>query len=106
MRATRLPERTLSKIAGEVERRKDRLVNLLRDLVQVPSVTGQEGDAQSLVRDELRGMGLDVVTLHPDVDKLRESLRKHVETLRGIRDRREPKPGELARVYLEEEFEY
>jgi len=41
-----------------------------------------------------------------DVDKLRESLRKHVEILREIRDRREPKPGELAQIYLEEEFEH
>ena len=41
-----------------------------------------------------------------DVDKLRESLRKHVEILREIHGRREPKPGELAQIYLEEEFEY
>ena len=41
-----------------------------------------------------------------DVDKLKESLRKHIENLREIRGRREPKPGELAQVYLEEEFEY
>jgi len=41
-----------------------------------------------------------------DVDKLRESLRKHVEILREIRDRRVPKPGELAQIYLEEEFEH
>jgi len=33
-------------------------------------------------------------------------LRKHIETLREIRGRREPKPGELAQAYLEEEFEY
>ena len=33
-------------------------------------------------------------------------MRKHVEILREIRGRREPKPGELAQVYLEEEFEY
>ena len=41
-----------------------------------------------------------------NVDKLRESLREHVENLREIHGRREPKPGELAQVYLEEEFEY
>ena len=41
-----------------------------------------------------------------DVDKLRESLRKHVEILREVRDRRESKPGELAQIYLEEEFEH
>ena len=40
-----------------------------------------------------------------DVDKLKESLRKHVKTLKGIHGRREPKPGELAQAYLEEEFE-
>jgi len=41
-----------------------------------------------------------------DAGKLRESLRKHIETLREIRGRREPKPGELVQAYLEEEFEY
>ena len=40
-----------------------------------------------------------------DVEKLRESLRKHVEKLKGLSSRREPKPGELAETYLEEEFE-
>ena len=40
-----------------------------------------------------------------DVEKLRESLRKHVETLKKIPGRIEPKTGELAQVSLEEEFE-
>ena len=40
-----------------------------------------------------------------DVGKLRGSLRKHAEILRGVRGRREPRPGELAQAYLEEEFE-
>ena len=40
-----------------------------------------------------------------DVEKLRESLRKHVETLKKISGRVEPKTGELARLSLEEEFE-
>ena len=40
-----------------------------------------------------------------DVEKLRESLRKHVEKLMNLPSRREPKPGELAETYLEEEFE-
>jgi len=40
-----------------------------------------------------------------DVGKLRESLRKHAEILRGVHGRREPRPGELAQAYLEEEFE-
>jgi len=40
-----------------------------------------------------------------DIEKLRESLRKHVKTLKKIPGRVEPKPGELAQVSLEEEFE-
>lgn len=40
-----------------------------------------------------------------DIEKLRESLRKHVETLKKITGRVEPKPGELAQAFPEEEFE-
>ncbi len=40
-----------------------------------------------------------------DAEKLRESLRRHVEVIKRIQGRREPKPGELAETYLEEEFE-
>ncbi len=40
-----------------------------------------------------------------DVEKLKESLRKHVEILKKIPGRVEPKPGELAQMHLEEEFD-
>jgi len=40
-----------------------------------------------------------------DVEKLKESLREHVETLKEIPGRVEPRPGELAQAYLEEEFD-
>ena len=33
---------------------------------------------------------------------LREALRKHVEELKKVQDRREPKPGEIGRIDLEE----
>jgi len=63
----------------------------------------EEGDEVIVeIRD---GIVLKPAKRNVNVDKLRESLRKHVETLKGIRDRREPKPGELAQAYLEEEFE-
>ena len=39
--------------------------------------------------------------------ELREALRRHAEKLRKIRDRVEPKPGEVGEIDLEEvEFEY
>ncbi len=40
-----------------------------------------------------------------DVSKLREALRAHAERLRSLEGRREPRPGELSGVSLEEEFE-
>ena len=40
-----------------------------------------------------------------NAEEVRKSLRVHLERLREIQGRREPKPGELARAYLEEEFE-
>ena len=38
-----------------------------------------------------------------DVEKLGDSLGRHAERLKGIPGRREPKPGEPAETYLEEE---
>jgi hypothetical protein len=40
-----------------------------------------------------------------NVEELRDSLRRHVEKLKDISIRKEPRPGELAKIYLEEEFE-
>ena len=41
----------------------------------------------------------------PDFEAIRRKLGIHVEKLRQIRERREPRLGELAEAYLEEEFE-
>jgi len=40
-----------------------------------------------------------------DRRKLEKSFREHLDKLRKITDLVEPKPGELAAAYLEEEFE-
>ena len=38
------------------------------------------------------------------VEEVRNALRKHLDRIKRIPDAVEPKPGELTRVYLEEEF--
>lgn len=38
------------------------------------------------------------------VEEVRNALRKHLDRIKRISDAVEPKPGELTRVYLEEEF--
>ena len=63
----------------------------------------EEGDE---VEVEIR----DGILLKPvrkvDINEIRRALRRHVDEIRDIPNRKEPKPGELASVYLEEEFEY
>ena len=71
------------------------LPKAIREVVGIDEVIVEVGD----------GIILKPVKKKVDVVKLKESLRKHVETLRGIPDRIEPKPGELAQAFLEEEFE-
>jgi hypothetical protein len=44
-------------------------------------------------------------SINLDPEKLREAFKRHVESLNKIQGRREPKPGELAKSYLEEEFD-
>jgi AbrB family looped-hinge helix DNA binding protein len=50
----------------------------------------------------------DGITLKPerkvDLERLRAAFREHDERLAGL-NTREPEPGDLAKVYLEEEFE-
>ncbi|MCD6300442.1 MAG: AbrB/MazE/SpoVT family DNA-binding domain-containing protein [Staphylothermus sp.] len=40
-----------------------------------------------------------------NTDTIKEKLREHLEKLRRIKGRKEPRPGELASISLEEEFE-
>lgn len=74
------------------------LPKAIRDAVGI-----DEGDEVIVeIRD---GIVLKPAKKKVEPEKLRESLRKHVETLKKIPDRVEPKPGELAQAYFEEEIE-
>ena len=57
-------ERLDAKLAGEIQRavdaRRDDTVRLLKDLVRVPSVTGEEGAVQEVVEHAFRARGLAV----------------------------------------------
>lgn len=62
-----------------------------------------EGDEVVIeIRD---GIVIKPVKKKIDIEAIREKLRSHTEKLKQIKDRKEPKPGELATISLEEEFE-
>lgn len=61
----------------EIIRKIDRMTNeifeAIRELVRIPSVVGQEGEAQKWMASLYRSLGLDVVKVVPE----KESLQKH-----------------------------
>jgi acetylornithine deacetylase len=60
-------ERQLSRnIAAAVDSLRESLLNLLQELVRTPSVTGAEGDAQTVVARRMRAMGLETDVWEPD----------------------------------------
>lgn len=60
------------RVLRKIDDNRDQVIGLLRQLVQVPSVTGQERDAQELVKEKLDEIGLKVETFEPKVEELRE----------------------------------
>lgn len=40
-----------------------------------------------------------------DTEKLKDALERHAELVKSLPNTIEPKPGDLAKIYLEEEFE-
>lgn len=57
-------------IVRAVEARADRVVQLLRDLVQIDSHTGHESDIQRYLARKMTDMGLDVDVFEPDIKRL------------------------------------
>lgn len=61
------------KISALAEKRIERLIDLCKQLVDVPSVTGHEGAAQELVRALMKEIGLSVDFWEPDDEAMRQS---------------------------------
>ncbi|MEI3605768.1 peptidase [Pseudogracilibacillus sp. SE30717A] len=61
------------KIKENISNKKDEYVQFLQKVIQQPSTTGNELEAQTLVADRLREKGLDVDVWIPDYDELTKS---------------------------------
>lgn len=58
------------KIINKVDLMREEIIDLLRTLIRVPSMTGEEGPAQALVAEQYEAMALDVDIWEPDVEEL------------------------------------
>jgi len=59
------------KVCDQIARMKEEIVQALQDLVRIPSVVGQEGKAQVHVDRLFRSIGLKVISLAPEIEKVK-----------------------------------
>ena len=59
------------KVCGQISGMREEIVQTLQELVRIPSVVGQEGKAQAYVDRLFRSLGLGVVSLAPDIEKVK-----------------------------------
>jgi acetylornithine deacetylase len=60
----------LARIVAAVDRRREELTALIRDLVQIPSQTGSEAAVQEVVAGRMRALGLETDVWEPDPAQL------------------------------------
>ena len=61
-----------ARILSAVDANSDKAIALLREMVTIPSVTGDEGRIQHYLNDVLSGMGLAVDTWETDWNELKK----------------------------------
>jgi acetylornithine deacetylase len=58
------------KILSFIESNSDEFVALLKELIRIPSLTGEEGKAQLFIESFLKKLGLDVEMWEPDIEQI------------------------------------
>ena len=57
-------------ISEHVEKNKQKIIERFARLIQIPSITGEEGEAQAFVATQYEDMNLEVDVWEPDVEEL------------------------------------
>jgi acetylornithine deacetylase len=58
------------RVLRRVDQNREQTVGLVRDMVRIPSIVGQEGPIQAFMARRLAGMGLAVTSFEPDKSRL------------------------------------
>jgi len=69
-----------------IDQSQETVINFLRDLIRIPSVTGEEGEIQRFLSRRLTEMGLQVDVWEPDIEELKRHP-GYVEVSRGYEGR-------------------
>ena len=62
-----------SRLLNKIDEMREDIIDLLRRLVRIPSVTGEEGKIQRFISNYLEDLGLVIDVFEPDIEKLRRS---------------------------------
>jgi acetylornithine deacetylase len=73
-------------IGEKVERKKEDIIDFLRNLIRIPSITGDEKAIQEFVSRHLVSMGLEVKAWEPDVSKMKDHP-EYIDTGKGYANR-------------------
>jgi acetylornithine deacetylase len=58
------------KILATIEKNEKDIIELLRTIIKIPSLTGEEGEAQEFVAKYLRDLGMQVDVWEPDIEEM------------------------------------
>jgi len=58
------------KILSIIEEKKEEIIELLRTLIRIPSLTGEEGAAQEFFAHYLKNVGMDINMWEPDIQEI------------------------------------
>ena len=58
------------KILAKVEEKQKEIIELLRKLIRIPSLTGEEGEAQEFLANYLKDMGMEIKMWEPDIEEI------------------------------------
>jgi acetylornithine deacetylase len=67
-----MPKEIEKQIPKIVEEKRSEIIEFLRDLIRIPSVTGEEKQIQEFISKKLREIGLEVDQWEPDPEKIRQ----------------------------------
>jgi acetylornithine deacetylase len=58
------------KILAKVEEKENEIIELLKKVIQIPSLTGEEGEAQEFLAKYLKNLGMQVSVWEPDIKEI------------------------------------
>ena len=64
-------EKVLNKVFDEIGKKEEELIHTLSELIRIPSLTGEETEAQKFMEAKFKEMGIKVETFEAELDEIK-----------------------------------